>query len=348
MTGKDAGQSGAARMTRPRSTLVSPDDTPYYHCIGRCVRRAFLCGEDPVTGKSFDHRKGLILERLALLTEVFAIDLCAFALMSNHYHLVLRLAPQRTATWRDREVVERWCRLYSGPPCVQRYLDGAALDTIEIELLSEWIPRWRARLADLSWYMRCLNEFIARLANKEDGCTGRFWEGRFKSQALLDEQALLTAMAYVDLNPIRAGMAESIASSAYTSGQQRLNGIVHGEQAATPDRKRPILLGFAQAFRGDEDTGLPFNLQDYLDLIDTNGRTFHPTKGGAIPDTTPRLLASLGLEVGEWMRSVAELHAHFRLFIGAPHRLMTLAQNRGWRWIRGQTAARRLYIRVNS
>jgi len=333
-------------MTRPRSTLVSPSDTPYYHCIGRCVRRAFLCGEDPVTGKSFDHRKGLILERLARLTEAFAIDVCAYALMSNHYHLVLRLAPQKAVGWTDHEVVERWRRLYSGPPCVTRYLEGAALDATETTLLAEWIPRWRNRLTDLSWFMRCLNEFIARLANKEDGCTGRFWEGRFKSQALLDEQALLTVMAYVDLNPVRAGIADSIETSAYTSGQQRLGDILRDEREATSATK-PALLPFAQVLRQNEEAGLPFNLQDYLDLLDTSGRSMHPTKRGAIPETSPRLLESLGLAPGEWLKSVAELHARFRLFIGAPHRLSALAENRGWRWIRGQTAARRLYARVN-
>ena len=88
-------------MTRPRSTLVSVSDTPYYHCIGRCVRRAFLCGMDVVSGKSYEHRKPRILERLALLTDVFAIDLCAYALMSNHYHLVVRLAPERAAAWNE-------------------------------------------------------------------------------------------------------------------------------------------------------------------------------------------------------------------------------------------------------
>lgn len=333
-------------MTRPRSTLVSPSDTPYYHCIGRCVRRAFLCGEDPVSGKSFDHRKQRIRERLALLTEVFAIDVCAYALMSNHYHLVLRLAPERAAAWTEREVVERWRRLYSGPPCVTRYLDGAPLDAVETALLADCLPRWRSRLVDLSWFMRCLNEFIARLANREDGCTGRFWEGRFKSQALLDEQALLTVMAYVDLNPVRAGVAESIDTSDFTSGQQRLGELTKPEGESSLDRK-PALLPFAQALRRPEVGGLPFNLQDYLDLLDTSGRVVHPTKHGAIPEITSRLLSSLGLEPGEWLKSVAELHARFRLFIGAPHRLSLLAERRGWRWIRGQRAARRLYGRVN-
>ena len=334
-------------MTRPRSTLVSVNDTPYYHCIGRCVRRAFLCGKDPVSGKSFDHRKQLILERLALLTEVFAIDLCAYALMSNHYHLVLRLAPARANDWSDREVLQRWRRLYSGPACVARFLDGRPLDAGETALLADCIPRWRHRLVDLSWFMRCLNEAIARRANKEDGCTGRFWEGRFKSQALLDEQAVLTAMAYVDLNPVRAGIAESIETSAFTSGRQRLGDLVTPQTTTRPGDTRPALLPFTQAMRQDDDRGLPFNLQDYLDLLDTTGRAVHPAKRGAIPATTPRLLASLGLVPGEWLKSVAELHAHFRLFIGAPHRLSTWAERQGWRWIRGTTAARRLYGRVN-
>jgi hypothetical protein len=103
-------------MTRARSTLVSASDTPYYHCIGRCVRRAFLCGKDPVSGKSFEHRKLRILQRLKWLTDVFAIDLCAYALMSNHYHLVVRLAPERAAVMSDREVIERWPGVRGHPP----------------------------------------------------------------------------------------------------------------------------------------------------------------------------------------------------------------------------------------
>jgi len=333
-------------MTRPRSALVSVTDTPYYHCIGRCVRRAFLCGKDPVSGKSFDHRKQMILERLALLTEVFAIELCAYALMSNHYHLVLRLVPNRAEQWTDRDIAMRWKRLYTGPDWLTRFLDGATLSATESSMLTEWLPRWRSRLTDLSWFMRCLNEHIARAANAEDECTGRFWEGRFKSQALLDEEALLTAMAYVDLNPVRAGLAGSVAESEFTSGQQRLTEITQAATAGSAG-EQPALLPFVQAIRGDDREGLPFNLQDYLDLLDSTGRAVHPGKTGVIPATTPRLLSTLGIVPGEWLSSVAELHARFRLFIGSPARLCTLAQQRGWRWISGLSAARRLYCRVN-
>jgi REP element-mobilizing transposase RayT len=332
-------------MTRPRSSLVSVSDTPYYHCIGRCVRRAFLCGKDPVSGQCFDHRKQLILDRLKVLTEVFAIDLCAYALMSNHYHLVLRLAPDRALGWTDREVVERWRRLYTGPACVARFLDGIPLGVGESALLAGCISRWRSRLVDLSWFMRCVNEYIARMANAEDGCTGRFWEGRFKSQALLDEQALLTVMTYVDLNPVRAGLAESVERAEFTSGQQRLREVVE-PKATSAKAAKPALLPFTEAMREGDGYGIPFNLQDYLDLLVSTGRAVHPQKRGRIPDTTPHLLTSIGLAPGEWLRSVAELHAQFRLFIGSPHRLRTLAERRGWRWIKGQAAARRLYARV--
>ena len=130
------------------------------------------------------------------------------------------------------------------------------------------------------------------------------------------------------------------------SGQQRLTEVI-GSPAPDAGGTKPALRPFAGAMRQDDEGGLPFNLQDYLDLLDTSGRAVHPHKRGAIPDSTPRLLASLGLAPGEWLKSVAELHARFRFFIGAPHRLARLAENRGWRWIRGQTAARRLYGRTN-
>lgn len=332
-------------MTRARALLVSAHDTPYYHCIGRCVRRAYLCGQDPVSGRSFDHRKGRMLERLKLLTEVFTIDLCAYALMSNHYHLVVRLAPERAGALTEREVIERWRRLYTGPACVARYLDGARLDAAESALVGHCVALWRERLADLSWFMRCLNEYLARAANLEDGCTGRFWEGRFKSQALLDEQAVLTAMAYVDLNPVRAGLADSVAASDFTSAQQRLGAIVAPTRRCT-EAAPPDLIPFAESSPLGAEPQLPFTLQDYLELLDSTGRVVHPQRRGAIPPSSARLLEELGLEPGEWLRSVAALQARFRLFIGAPQRVSSLAEQRGWRWIRGQSALRRLYRRV--
>ena len=219
----------------------------------------------------------------------------------------------------------------------------------EQTLLRRDIQCWTARLSDLSWFMRCLNEWLARAANEEDGCTGRFWEGRFKSQALLDEVALLTAMAYVDLNPVRVGVAVAVPDSDFTSVQQRLFEVARAvDTSSTPNENvLPSLVPFVGAERTDGRTDLPFNLQDYLDLVDSSGRVVRADKRGAISVDTPRLLHVLGIAPDEWLRTVTQMQSRFELFIGAPHRLRHIAEQRGWRWVCGLSAARRLYVRVN-
>ena len=188
-------------MTRPRSQIVSLADTLFYHCVSRCVRRAFLCGDDRYSGKNFDHRKPGLVDRLTLLGEVFAIDIATYAVMSNHYHLVLHIDESRARTWDRGEVIHRWLSLYKGDPLVHGYLRGELRSEAEYRQLDRIIKTWRERLTSISWFMRCLNEYIARRANRGDNCTGRFWEGRFKSQALLDEAASLPfdLRSYIEL-----------------------------------------------------------------------------------------------------------------------------------------------------
>ena len=225
-------------VTKPRSQLVSLDDTPYYHCVGRCVRRAYLCGAD---GKHcYEHRRGWIVDRLKQLSSVFTINIAAYAIMSNHYHLVLHIDAERASRLSDTEVIERWLKLFNPPPLIQRHLQSPLTNKAELEVIYQLIKLWRNRLCSLSWYMRELNEFIARLANAEDHCSGHFWESRFKSQALLDETGLLSCMAYVDVNPIRASMADAPEQSDYSSIQERL-GISPEPATATPITVRATL-----------------------------------------------------------------------------------------------------------
>lgn len=209
-------------VTIARKDQVSLADTPYYHCISRCVRRAWLCGDDPVSGQNFDHRKRWLVLRVKELAASFAIDVCAYAVMSNHYHLVLHVNQATAASWSDAEVCRRWTTLFPGHRSLLETLANNADSQAARTRMSRQVKQWRERLQDLSWFMRCLNEPIARRANREDECSGRFWEGRFKSQALLDERALITCMAYVDLNPIRAGLTDSLEASDFTSVQERL------------------------------------------------------------------------------------------------------------------------------
>ena len=92
----------------PRRDLIGTDEVGVYHCVQRAVRRAWLCGQDPVTGKNFDHRKVWIQERLAFLAGQFSIDICSIAIMSNHIHVVVRNRPDIAGQLSDEEVARRW------------------------------------------------------------------------------------------------------------------------------------------------------------------------------------------------------------------------------------------------
>lgn len=222
-------------MPRSRKSQIALEATPYYHCTSRCVRRAFLCGRDDHSGINYEHRRGWIEQRMLKLAEVYALDICAYAVMSNHYHIVLHVNAAKAKAWTDTEVIRRWHTLYAGNFLSHEYLAGKRLYNEQLKVVTELVAEWRDRLMSISWFMRALNEDIARQANTEDGCTGRFWEARFKSQALLDEEALATCMAYVDLNPIRAQIAATPETSEFTSARERITTAQKTPASSPPD-----------------------------------------------------------------------------------------------------------------
>ena len=131
-------------MTQPRKALISLDDTPYYHITSRCVRRAFLCGIDPYSGCNYEHRRQWVVDRIRLLSSLFAIDVCAYAVMSNHYHLVLKLCPEQFDELDDDDIMARWCALFKGPLLVQRYRRGKHLSAPELSTLRDIVRVWRS------------------------------------------------------------------------------------------------------------------------------------------------------------------------------------------------------------
>ena len=282
-------------MTIARSRQISLQDTPYYHVVSRCVRRAFLCGEDTHSGQSYEHRRQWVVDKLSQLSRLFAIGVCAYAVMNNHYHLVLKVEPDAANRWSEREVAERWAALFQWPLLVRRWYQGELLIEPERVVVEQLIGKWRERLHSISWFVRLLNENLARQANQEDGCKGHFWEGRFKSQALLTESALLACMAYVDLNPIRAAIADRPEESDYTSIKQRLD----AEQSAPSSP--PLLLPFSS--KGEPDC-LPYAFIDYLALVDGTGRAIRADKRGHIPANLAPILQRLGLDATQWLRQV--------------------------------------------
>ncbi|WP_394147061.1 transposase [Shewanella atlantica] len=296
-------------MPTPRKALVSLEDTPYYHCISRCVRKAFLCGVDRYTGQSYEHRRDWVESRLLELASVFAIDICAYAVMSNHLHLVLRVDDELVRHWSDRDVVTQWQKLFKGDSLNHGFVKGETLESYQQIIINKRVKDYRLRLMDISWFMRALNEPIARKANAEDKCKGRFWEGRFKSQALLDKTAVLACMAYVDLNPIRAKIAKTPETSDFTSIQKRIKAAMKGEQPTS-------LLSFIGNERKDMPKGLMFNAKDYLQLVDDTGRIIRDDKRGAISQSSQQVLDRLNIPQENWLKLTCEFTKLFKGPVG--------------------------------
>ena len=297
-------------MTTARKQLISIDATSYYHCVSRCVRRSFLCGEDTQNQVSYEHRKEWIINKIHVLSRFYCIDICAYAIMSNHYHLVVNINQKKALDLSNHQVVERWSMAHKLPLIIQRWLHGQITSQIEHSKCIEIIEVWRKRLWDLSWYMKELNYDIACRANKEDNCTGHFWEGRFKSQALLDEKALAAAMAYVDLNPIRAGIADKLENSDFTSVKARIDAL--DKQLATA----PCLHPFVGNKNNLKLDGIPFRLMDYLELVDWTARQMRPNKA-SMDESLPPILDRLGGNVNNWLKICTQLEKFHTTAVGS-------------------------------
>ena len=317
-----------------RSEVCAAAEVQAFHLINRCVRRTYLCGKDRRSGKDYSHRKQWIRERLEELAGIFGIDVLGFAVMSNHLHVVVRTRPDLVAGWSDDEVTARWWRLFPQ----RRNEDHTPAEPTEFELNiirndAAGLLEKRKRLSDISWLMRCLVEPIARRSNKEDEVTGRFWEGRFKAQPLLDETAIAACMAYVDLNPIRAGIATSLESSDFTSVQARIADRQSASEVSTADAKdvrieqgehagwlSPLALEpprqrvreKATTRRASNKGCLPMTLDDYLKLLDWTGRQIRKDKRGQIPDACAPILERLECSPETWLDFVQNFRLRFR------------------------------------
>jgi REP element-mobilizing transposase RayT len=269
-----------------------------------------------MTGKSFEHRRGWLIDRIKFATSIFDIDVCSYAIMSNHFHIVLRVGD--TSEWPTNRVLATWQSLYSLPVLCDRFLKGEINTEAELRRVKEYVAEYRSRLMSVSWYMKSINEYIARMANDEDKCTGHFWESRFKCQALLDERALLTCMAYVDLNPIRAAMAKDLQGSEFTSIKERI------------ENKNTWLSGFG---KGDKD--LPFYLSSYIDLVDDSGRCFRDDKRGYISAKTAKAIDQIGINPESWIDELKGFKSIGFSAVGTAEQLKEFSAKTGKKWSLG-------------
>jgi REP element-mobilizing transposase RayT len=319
-------------MPKPRSQQISLSDTPYYHICSRTVRKAFLCGVDKETGVSYEHRRSWIEKRIFQLSQVFTMDICAHAVMHNHLHLVLHVDSEQVKNWTTLDVLSRWHKLFKGTLLTRKYQREQSLTKFEMAMVEETAQVYKQRLIDISWFMRALNEPIARQANKEDKCTGHFWEGRFKSQALLDEGALLSCMVYVDLNPVRAGIAPTPEQSSFTSIQLRIKAALMGEQPAT-------LLPFIGNEHQEKTSGISFSLKDYLTLVDETGRVIREDKRGAIKTKTTKILSRLHISDESWLKLTTNFEGIFTGAVGTAEHLCEFTQHVGLKRAHGKANA---------
>jgi len=348
-----------------RRDVLADGEIQVVHCINRCVRRAFLCGDDEVTGKNYDHRRDMIRARLEFLAGIMGIEVLGYAVMSNHFHCILRSRHDVVETWSDDEVALKWWTLCPA----RKNKDKSPAEPTEFELNSirndkKGLKEKRRRLSSISWFMRFLSEKIARESNKQDKCTGRFWEGRFKAQVLLDDAAILACMQYVDLNPIRAGIAKSLEASNFTSAQDRLvdlhaaaevstteaqdNRIEHGPRAGwlvpvALEPKRQAVRAKKTDRRASNKGFLPLGLADYMSLLDWTGRQIRADRRGAMPADLEPLFERLGISTELWVDCVVNFRRWFRSSVGRPKSMSTAAETRGQNRAISISSSRRVF-----
>ena len=350
-----------------RKEIFDPEEVGVYFCTSRCVRRAFLCGEDNYSGKNYDHRKLWMEELLQYMARYFALDIISHSIMSNHFHITLRNRPDIVKTWGDYRVAEHWLRLYpkdrdkEGKPCEPKLSRIRALAKDK-----KRIAKLRQRLSSISWFHAYLKEKIARRSNLEDEASGAFWAARFQSIRLFDIPALVAASVYVDLNWIRARMAETPETSRHCSvwfriaarQARRRAARGAGPQAVTSatgvaadgwlaplyEGKAPENERFAACGLRISDTpGLPVSLDQYLQLVDWTGRQLRRGKRGKIPAHLADILQRLDVETSVWLDGIEHFEQWFHRAAGRARAMMEKAKQAGRRWFHGLGRCRQLF-----
>jgi REP element-mobilizing transposase RayT len=360
-------------MALARKKTVRQNRESIYHCTARCVRRAFLCGTDSFSGRNYDHRRIWIKDRLILLSQVFAHDLLGYAVMSNHLHVVFRTRPDVAAGWSPEEVAQRWLALH--PPRDPIDDSPCKIGMSDIERIVSnpaRIVELRGRLENISWFMRHLSEPISRQANQEDECRGRFWEGRFRCQEILDEAALLATLVYVDLNPIRAGLARTPEESEFTGAGDRIcarkawerlhalnsfpqpcpeSGLKSGNPGDKLEEMDELRKELAAAEwlcpwtnttqRRGVFAGFP--LEQYLVVLDETGRILAAGKRGCISPELAPILERLSINGDHWPETVSEYDDLFGRVVGIQGELDMKAHENGLPYFRGIRACRKAF-----
>lgn len=298
-------------MPTPRRELVDQVQPLFYHLISRCVRRSWLCGYDNYLRRDFSHRKQWLMKRMKFLAQFFAVELHAYAVMSNHFHMVIYYDPLASMRWTDEEVVDRWLSVC--PP--RSYRNDPKESTLFLHkqlLLGDpaKLAHLRAELGSLSTYMKMLKQPIARRANQEDEVKGHFFEQRFYSGALLSERSVQAAMAYVDLNAVEAKIAKSIEQIQDASIADRLAAL-ESDPASLDAYLAPLVCGLSET-----PQKVVISLRSYIEILKLG--CDHRTKHR---ENSPE---------ARWLIDIATL-GHLQRAYGPQLQLDRWTENRHWR-----------------
>ena len=292
-----------------RSDVIDESVVGAYFITTRTARRAFLTGYDPQTRRDTSHRKELIRLRIEVLASVFAVECCDHTVLDNHLHMILRNRPDVVAGWSDREVARRWLRLNHSELALRDEPKKEWVDALVAD--PRRLARARRALSSISEFMKQLKCAVAVMFNAEDGCSGCFWQGRFTCSRLENDAALLVCSLYINLNPIRAGIARGIEDAEYTSAHARI------EDAKTRDKSRPK-SGYLASVHVDGDSYdgvktkrrasnkgyLHVKFVEYLELLDAIIRRERAERDGCEVLEYPSILKRIGIGVAEWGHAV--------------------------------------------
>lgn len=327
-------------MPIARRDLVDSETPGFYHCNNRCVRRTFLCGIDEETGKDYTYRKDWLEKRMLELCDVFAVDVYAYAVMDNHYHIVLYVDPLAPLKWSDDEVAERWLKAYPSRLDEPQFAAQRELKKQAIMADKDKLKTYRKRLGKLSWFMGRLNEPLAKRSNREEFCTGAFWEGRYSSQALLDEAAVLSCMCYVDLNPVRAKITQKLEESNHTGIKKRIDNIkTQASNQTQPDLSKSINALSCQL----KSQRMTISIKDYFDLVEWTGKSIVYDNKATIPPNIQSVLSSLNLQQEHWLKHIKDFNQHYCHVVGPVELIRQKAKAMAVKYLRGVSSAKQLF-----
>jgi REP element-mobilizing transposase RayT len=296
--------------------VIDETEVGAYHVWTRTVRRAFLTGVDPQTGVDYSYRKELIERRLEALSSVFAIDCADFTVLDNHLHLILRNRPDIVAGWTDEEVARRWLRLQRS--ALELHDEPTPEQIAQFVADRERVAKARKSLSCISDFMGALKEAIAVVCNLVDRCTGNFWQGRFRARRLADVAELLVCSLYVNMNPIRAGLAQTPETAEHTSTYARMQDRRSGDpNLPSSGWLSPVHVdgdgydGVGARRRASNKGFLDVSFVEFLQLLDALVRRERIERSGGTSQDLPPVLERLGVTASQWEHAVTATSRRF-------------------------------------